>query len=178
MSSQRRQVGDNRQNRVEKERCTEDSHITSVQSFSHPPLNIRLRTQSQRLALKEDHHSRERRLHAGTRIEPLVSGKPNRLSEPNGGPGGFSHLCRVAVPQSSNGSSLNKVPRRSGMSSHETSRKLLGDANVARWHANLGEGSETTADTYLRSVCIVCVCHALRMRLIEGFLPLDRRFAF
>jgi len=45
------------------------------------------------------------------------------------------------------------------MSSYETSRKLLGDANVARWHANLREGSETTADTYLRRLSRFCSEH-------------------
>jgi len=45
------------------------------------------------------------------------------------------------------------------MSGYETSRKLLGDANVARWHANLQEGSETTADTYLRRLRRFCNEH-------------------
>ena len=45
------------------------------------------------------------------------------------------------------------------MPSCETSRKLLGDANVARWHANLKEGSESTADTYLRRLRRFCDEH-------------------
>jgi integrase len=61
------------------------------------------------------------------------------------------------------------------MSEDETSRKLLSDANVARWYANLGEGSEITADTYLRRLNRFCQeFHTTP----EGFAKIDARGAY
>jgi hypothetical protein len=61
------------------------------------------------------------------------------------------------------------------MSEDEPSRKLLSDANVAHWYANLGEGSEITADTYLRRLNRFCEeFHTTP----EGFAKIDAKGAY
>jgi hypothetical protein len=42
------------------------------------------------------------------------------------------------------------------MTSHRRAKDLLGDGEVANWYANLKEGSELTADVYLRRLNRFC----------------------
>jgi hypothetical protein len=57
------------------------------------------------------------------------------------------------------------------MNSEESSRsrRLLADLDVARWHGNLREGSELTADIYVRRLDFVCEQFGVSPRSLAGF---------
>ena len=75
-----------------------------------------------------------------------------------GGPAGTSHLQRVAVSREKRPPFLSR-PNRHAMSNHRPSKELLNDQNIASWHTNLREGSEITADVYLRRLNRFCHEH-------------------
>jgi len=63
-----------------------------------------------------------------------------------GGPAGFHHLPKVAVPQKRVVPCFNSRRTGRGMSvSVGKAKRLLTDANVGAWYSNLFEGSEKPA---------------------------------
>lgn len=54
-------------------------------------------------------------------------------------------------------------------------KRLLADANIAAWYSNLCEGSEITADVYLRRLQRFC---EENQQTPEGLAGLDSKTAF
>ena len=74
----------------------------------------------------------------------------------HGGPAGYSHLPKVAVPQKMDEPRFKGGLNNKGMTTNRRAKDLLKDEEVATWHANLKEGSEITAYTYLRRLNNFC----------------------
>jgi len=62
----------------------------------------------------------------------------------------------VAVPRNSVVPRLKRGLQNEGMTTHRPCKELLSDDEVASWYANLKEGSELTADIYLRRLNRYC----------------------
>jgi integrase len=93
-----------------------------------------------------------------------------------GGPAGFHHLRKVAVPKKRVAGRFNSGRTGRGMSAGVgKAKRLLADANVAAWYSNLCEGSEITADVYLRRLQRFCEENT---QTPEGLAELDSKTAF
>jgi hypothetical protein len=61
-----------------------------------------------------------------------------------GGPAGYSHLPKVAVPQKMDEPRFKSGLNNERMTTHKPAKDLLADDDVATWYANLEEGSVIT----------------------------------
>ena len=93
-----------------------------------------------------------------------------------GGPAGFHHPRKVAVPQKRVAPHFKAGRTERDMSVPTgKSRGLLNDPNIAAWYSNLCEGSEITADVYLRRLGRFC---EENQQTPQGLATMDSKTAF